>query len=440
MREQLRRALAASDRLAYLKAAQATLPREANQIGLERLEDVSPMDLPGQRSPIEEHTLILDYAEEPLEPVYFNLLNELQGRDGWRVEKLVDTVSVTSGSGLFFDLTRRLAMQQQEIAKLLAQLHGQVRALLGRWQKWCEEKRQLAFYDRAREEKDIGSQAATRPFNRRGLEEHDVAGMAAASPGEDGAELRQRLEVDRRLLANELNLLKLQVNWLRPHLKPTQESRHAGDPGLVTAFNTAMFEIVLLVAPHSELEHAVQTGALPKLVLNQRFRQCQPILIVNLRFRVVPERSSRGAYGYRGRAEIMFTSYALNEEELSVFRRELRRSQWGEVLGLLEENTASNLEALLGNLDELLADKQSKEKPPAPVSEDTNPFSALFSWTELFASTPSKADPLTPVEPLRPDNDIERVLRSFALLEARAWCRKLYDHEKQARQMPVWGE
>ena len=394
VREQLLRALASGDRLAYFKAAQIAVPREPNDIALDRLEELSHFDLPGQHSPIEEHTLILDHAEEPLEPVYFNLLNELQARDGWLVEKLVDTVSATPGSGLSLDLNRRITMQQQEVVKLLAQVQRQVRALVGQWQDWREQKRQLAVYDRARAAESTTRETALNQLSRRWQKENDtVVSTADLSREDQGAfqawlsgsetQLRQRLEVDRRLLANELNLLKLQANWLRPHLKPNQESRHSGDPALVTAFNTALFEVVLLVAPLSDLELAVDAGELPKLVLNQRYRRSWPILIVTLRFRAVPERSSRGAYGYRGRAEITFTSYALNQEELTVFRREMQRSQWGEVLGLVEGNTAANLDGLLADLDELLAEDQPAPPQPAPVSEDTNPFSALFSWHEL---------------------------------------------------------
>src|ERR1019366_10815199 len=86
----LRESLAAGDRLAYLKAAEKAGPCEANTIALNRLEKINPFHLPGQRSPVQRHVLILDHPDEPLEPLYFNLLDELQEREDWRGHLLSD--------------------------------------------------------------------------------------------------------------------------------------------------------------------------------------------------------------------------------------------------------------------------------------------------------------------------------------------------------------
>jgi len=244
--------------------------------------------------------------------------------------------------------------------------------------------------------------------------------------------------LDRRLLASELNLLKLQAQWLRPYLHPQQGSRATGSPDLVTAFNTAVFEVVLLVEVASELERAVQAGEMPKMLLHRSHRRYRPILIVDLRFRAVPERVAAGSHVYRGRAELTFTSYALNDDELTLFKRELQRSQWGAVLGLLERDTTLQLNALLGDLDELLAEETPKA--PAPTPEDTNPFSALLSIIHWFkASASEETSPILP-EPLQPDSEVERVLRSWALLEARRTCLEFYEHEKLRWHLPVTGD
>jgi len=72
-----------------------------------------------------------------------------------------------------------------------------------------------------------------------------------------------------------------------------------------------------------------------------------------------------------------FTSYALNDDERAVFIRELQRSEWGEVLGLLELDTTANLNALLSDLDELLTEAPALDPEQKPSSPDTNPFSAV---------------------------------------------------------------
>lgn len=392
---------------------------------------------------MERHQLVLDHVEEALEPIYFNLLDDLTAREGWTVTKLVDTVSATQGSGLSQDLGRRTQMQQQEAAKLLMRVQDRMRVLLRLWQQWREQKQRLASYAQAHDTNDPHHDAALRRLRNRWQEEAFVTD-SETNPETDNAfaswltdsetDQRQRLDLDRWLLASELNLLELQTQWLRPYLRPQQGNRATGSPDLITAFNTAVFEVVLLVELASELEHAVQAGELPKMLLHRSHRRCRPILIIELRFRAVPERVTAGSHAYRGRAELTFTSYALNDDEITVFKRELQRSEWGEVLGMLEHTTTTQLDALLADLDELLTEEPSK--PEAPVEEDTNPFSALFSIFSWFKPSPTGEHPPVPHEPLRPDSEIERVLRSWTLLEARRTCLEFYEHEKLRQKLP----
>lgn len=240
------------------------------------------------------------------------------------------------------------------------------------------------------------------------------------------SELRQRLEIDRQLLASELHLLKLQASWLKPYLHQIQKSESKENPALVNAFNTALFELVLLVELPSDIELAVQQGDLPKMLLGKQHRRPRPLLIVELRFRAVPERTTAGSYAYRGRAELTFTSYALNDDELAVLRREMERNEFGELFSMLEQKTPDTVHRLLSDLGELFRGNfQPKEAKPA--TEDVNPFSTLFSIGEWFKSSPEKTNDIH--EPIQLDSDVEQVLRSVTLLEARSACRELYEYE-----------
>jgi len=426
--------------LAYLKAAERAEPFEANAVALRRLNEINPFKLPGQRGPVEQHILVLDHTEEPLEPIYFNLLDDLQQRDGWRVTKLVDTAEGTIGAGFSTDLTRRVQQQQQHAAEQMTRIQNQIRSLLERLHKWREQKDSLKAYDAANGPEGAAKETAlwalhTRWRRTANPDLQDDAPKSAAAferwRQHSEAELGGQLAMDRELLTHQLQFLKLQMGWLKPYLQPHQTKQAKGDPNLVTAFNTAVFEVVLLVEPPSELEHSVRQGELPRMLLGKRHRRPRPVLLVELRFRAIPERTKGASYAYRGRAELTFTSYALNDEELAVFVRELQRSEWGEVLGLLEQDTATNLQALLGDLDELLADAPAKTPEQKRAPNDTNPFSALFSFSELFKSSEAESKHHSPSEPLKPDTDVEQVLRSFALLEARAFCEELYSSEKQ---------
>lgn len=86
------------------------------------------------------------------------------------------------------------------------------------------------------------------------------------------------------------------------------------------------------------------------------------------------------------------------------------------------------LNGLLSDLDELLGEAEPKPVNQKPERDDPNPFVALFSWFK----TSGDASGSTYQEPLRPDTDVERVLRSFALLEARKQCQEIYQSEKEA--------
>jgi len=450
VKRELRDYLWLGSQLAYLKAAALAEPVEPNTMALSRLVEQNPFKLPGQRSPVEQHTLILDHTDEPLEPIYFNLLDDLQAREGWRVTKLVDTVEGTHGAGFSSDLTRRVQQQQHNAAELTTRMQNQIRALLTQWQKWREQKDTLKTYAAANgpdgPDRDTALWALQTRWRRSANPELQSDALKSAAAAferwrqQSERELRGQLAVDQQLLKNQLQFLKLQAGWLKPYLQPHQTKQSKGDPDLVTAFNTAIFEVVLLVEPASDLEHSVRQGELPRMLLGKRHRRPKPVLMVELRFRAIPERTKSASYAYRGRAELTFTSYALKDDELTVFVRELQRSEWGEVLGLLEHDTTTNFDSLLSDLDELLAEPPAEPKAKLAAREETNPISALFSLGELFRASDGEAKPDVPTEPVKPDTDVEQVLRSVALLEARALCVEMYRKVKRHHHLPTTND
>jgi hypothetical protein len=438
----LRDAIGVDDKLAYLKTAAVAAPYKSNVFALDQLRKENIFNLPGHRSPTEQHTLTIDNPGEPLEPIYFDLIHELAAHEGWTIEKLTDTASATPGSGLSLDLNRRAQMDQHEASKLLLLMRQRIRGFVQEWQKWREQKRQLTLYAQARTPEDPASESGRRRLSHKWQEsEYNVGenreAMFALWLKESESELRTQTEIGRDLLAGDLNLLRLQANWLMPYLQAQAKSQHANDPAMVTAFNTAIFDIVLLVKLDSQLEPMVEMGELPKMLLNPKHRRSQPVLIVEIKFRAIPERTKIGAYAYRGRAELRFTSYALNEDELTVIRRELQRSEWGEVLGMMETNLSGNLNALLNDLDELLVEPK-QEHTATDKSEsfaETNPFTALFDFSEWFSRKETNTEAEL-IEPIKPDTEAEAVIRSVNLLEARQRCLEIYSRNKEVFRMP----
>jgi hypothetical protein len=438
----LRDSLAAANHLAYQHAAAQAKPVEVNAVALERLMETNPFDYPGHRSPVEQHTLELENVAEPVEPFYFQLLDQLQNQEGWRVTKLVDTVTSTNGPGFSTDLTARVTQQQHQAAEQMLRMQHQVRTLLQQWQKWKDLREQLRAYDAASEKNGPDRETAEWALHLRWrrLIEAAPEGHRTNTDTEfrrwrkqSETDLRRLVEIDRRLLAQQLNFLKLQAGWLRPYLQTSVAPTGKNDPSLVNAFNTALFEVLLLVELPSGIDVRVQKGELPKMLSNRKHQRAAPVLLIELRFRAIPERAKAGHYGYRGRVTMTFTSYALREDELRVLVRELQRSDWGEVLGIVEADLAGNLSALLNDLDELLVEPDttavSSGKPESP-STNANPFTALFDFSNWRAAETEQHN-YVGKEPLRADTETEAVLRTLALLEARESCLELYHRSKE---------
>jgi hypothetical protein len=387
----LREALRRNDSTTYLLAAAKARPVEANGIAIERLEPENPFHLPGFKSPKQQHTLIYDSFEESLEAFYFWLLDTLTA-DEWTVSKLADTFSPTPGSGLFSEMTRRESRAQQEAMRLLRDAHTLVQDIL----------RSATRAGDAREITDIN--------NPRG-----------------------RTEVEHALLKSKLETLKLYARWLGPYLRQARQlaPRTSGHASLLNLFNTTTAEVILSAQKEYPVNEDVVRGELPKMFLKAKHRNYFSVLIVEFKMRAAPERTTPGAYGYRGRFDLTLTSYALNGDELAVLHRELDRENLVEVIHSLGEASLTTLNNLVKEIDVLVTEPKQSE----PVTTDPNPFTALFDFSGWFGGGDRVVDKEAPVA-LRPDSAIEAVIRSQAILEARRRCVGCYNRCKQVLQMP----
>jgi hypothetical protein len=208
------------------------------------------------------------------------------------------------------------------------------------------------------------------------------------------------------------------------------EQRAAETASLVTTFNTSLMELVLLGEIPYKPEDDVNAGELPKSFKKLKVRKYSSVVIVEFRFRSIPERTERG-YGFRGRTEIVFTGYGLNEEELKILRKQIEKDDVGDMLQIVEGTTES-LEQLSEDIAHFLeGDKEKKEEKKEKKSEDTNPFSALF---EPIANLFKKEEKKEGDKP-KSDSYEEKIIRSQAIIEARKKCSKIYDSFKKSRNM-----
>ena len=236
-----------------------------------------------------------------------------------------------------------------------------------------------------------------------------------------------------------METLRLYARWLGPHLRQARqlEQNARCDAGLVSVFNTTAVEVTLLGEREYAVAEDVDRGELPKMFLKAKRRTYFSVLILELRLCAAPERTSPGAYGYRGRFELTLTSYALNQEELTVLRQEIDRENLGELVRTVAGNSTGTLNEIMKQVETLLPERVKAEAKP----DDPNPFLALFGLEDRGPEREKDHGNLSATVPwwsVTPDTDVEAVIRSQAVLDARRWCLEFHNRCKLALKMPCF--
>ncbi|MEK6855053.1 MAG: hypothetical protein AABX73_02415 [Nanoarchaeota archaeon] len=462
----------------YLKAAEIAKPIESDYLDIEHtLLTKGAFSLQGFKAPIEKHTLAYDLSSQNLEPIYFWLLDFVNEQYG-RSEKLVDNFVSSVGSGHFSEMSRKATVLQEEAMKIFGTVNTVIRSVLNIIYDLKEFKLRLTHYKDLKSSDEKTKNAATLSLKQIWMDNVDIkrgnssikamaqqfdyvtlidAFMVANSLEEvdkldindrvkrilqqrvseflkwikeSEKELSKRFEIEKTYLKSQINSLKLYARWLKPYLKTAQqlEQNATANASLVHAFNTSLFELVLLAKGKYEVELDIVKGELPKFFRKINAREYYPITIIELLFRSVPDRTDqRGGYIFRGRADIIFSSYALNDDELKVLKEKVEEDNLGDIYKIIEGATEKSLAELKDDIEEFLGDEKEEEKEK---SIDMNPFSALFS---SFKKKEEKKDLLKGIPK---DTEYEKVLRSQAILHSRFRCRKFYDIFKKVHNMP----
>jgi hypothetical protein len=370
--------------------------------------------------------------DDSLEAFYFNLLDWLEGQ-GWQVMKLVDHFHSAAGSGFAGDLSRREMKSQQEAARLLEASHELVGKMLRRVERIKEMERQFNVLSVTGGPPTPNLQAApekTVPESRKTNPDDDSTWISS-SPDE----LRTRLELERKQLRGQMDLLRLQARWVQPWLRSGDELREhtSRRADLVTAFNTALLKVVLLARRELPVTEMIHDGELPKLFANVPHRNYTPSVLVELQFRTAPKRVSTGTHVFRGRVEVVLTSYALHDAEVAALEREMDRDDVGHLLHALGAGSVASAEAMIADIERLLAPSQAAVQEPE--HSDPNPFLVLWSllvdlWRWLFTQGKQPVP-----DDLTPDRTHERILRSQAALLSRRDCLDTFAAVKQLARL-----
>ncbi|MEM4248300.1 MAG: hypothetical protein QXH80_03450, partial [Candidatus Nanoarchaeia archaeon] len=226
---------------------------------------------------------------------------------------------------------------------------------------------------------------------------------------------------------------------VKPYLKAARllEQRAEHPSALVSLFETSYFELALLGMADYNVLSDVGKQELPKIFALHKTRKYYPCVLIELKFRTYPssERTSHGGRAFIGQAQVTFTSFALNEDEIKLLKNQLDKDNFRDLIQLTEGATTESIEQLKYDVEEFLEEPKKEEKKE---EKEVNPFSALFSiFKKEKAEEPKEKKKEIDIasKPLKPDDSFEKVIRSQAAIEGRKKCRKLYEAFKRNYNM-----
>ena len=257
---------------------------------------------------------------------------------------------------------------------------------------------------------------------------------------ESEKELRKRYNLERSYLKSQVNSLKLYSRWAKPYLKAAQQlemKEHGREPALVKTFSTILLELTLFGKSKINIKDSVLAGDFPQdfkeLKTTRDYFSC---VLISFKFRGIPSRTPRGDYVSGGKAEISFSSYALNSDEIEKFNKELEKEDVEDVLKLIEGSTTESLGNLQEEINLFLEEKDETEDKKS--KDDSNPFLALIGHYNKKEPKEDKKESKKEEKEkkLRKDDWIEKThIREFAIKKAEEINFLLFDIYKKAHGM-----
>ncbi|MFH1325288.1 MAG: hypothetical protein ABIH49_00765 [archaeon] len=450
--------------------------------------------------PVLEHWLVYDSTSETLEPVYFFIL-DLMNLRGLQTEKLIDNFSSSPGSGHFGELGQRATVMQQQGVKILGDVNTVLRSVLNIIYDLKEFRIRLQYYNDLKTKDKEKSEAARLALKQIWMDKVDInkgnSSIKAMAVQQVGAyqtlidafliardeslrwpngkeidlnervkrilsarikefniwlsqsemELKKRYELEKTYLRSQVNSLKLYARWAKPYLAAAQklESTEPGrEPALVKVFNSILLELALFGKSPIDPKKLAVAGNLPEEFTNDAFlktikRKYYGCALVDFKFRGIPQRigGQQSHYVFGGRADVYFSAYSLNEDEIKKINEELEKSDQEDVLKLIEGATTESLNQLQEEINFFLEEK-TKEEEKEISTDGSNPFLALLGFYNN--KNQPKKETKTEKKSIRPDNWVEKTqLRIAAKKAAIDNVFNLFDIYKKLHHMPNYG-
>ncbi len=454
----------------------------------------SPENIPAEEvkeKPGSKHSLVYDSSSETLEPIYFFIL-DLMGDFRLETEKYSDTFTSSPGSGHFSELGAKATAMQQQGTKILGDINTVMRSILNIIYDLREFKIRLQSYNDLKSKDKNRAVAAVLSLKQIWLDKVDinkgnssVKAMALGQAGfqtlidaflvaknvEDadkldlndrvkrivkarvlefndwlensGKELQKRYDLEKTYLKSQVNSMKLYARWAKPYLRAAAqlEMKEQGrKPDLVKVFNTLLLELTILGKKELKIQELALEGKLPaefkRLQQKRNYFSC---VLVDFRFRGIPQKAGQH-YIFGGKSEIIFSSYALNADEIEKLNEEVEKSDIGDVLGLVEGITTESLEQMKGDIEFFLGE-DGHEHEHTHSHDESNPFVALVGGYDKKEEHhhEEKKEKINRVIKVTPDTWIEKThLRSLAATTAEDMAFNVFDFYKQAHDMPSY--
>jgi len=448
----------------------------------------------GKPAPVWEHKIVYDTNLNTLEPVYYWLIDYLNGAYAG-AEKISDTFAASPGSTYFADLGARATKMQEEGMKIMATVNAVVKSIINLIYDLKNFEIRLKQYDKAnskdpavKEEgilglKEIwmnsvdaqrGMGSINNMAHQYGFTTLRPAFMAATSAenvdtmdlndivkrilkpriGEffdwakvSEAELRKRYDIEKSYLQNQISTLNLYATWVKPYLTAAEQLRMKEKPteaALVSVFGQMVLELGLLSKKPLKIDELVLSKDLPPEFLKKAksIRQFYKLLAIDFVFRTYPTQQAPHA----GRLEINFKAYVLNEDELAILNKMREEKNKDSMLNLAQNLSEDSLKKLKEDIDYFLVPKkEEKEEEGSLFKGAYDDFKkTLFGQTmeekekerkkkeeEDKAKLAEKVKKLWE-EGIPADSHEESVVREFAELDSSVSCFNAFDVFKKA--------
>ena len=440
--------------------------------------------------PDTSHMIVYDSSTETLEPIYFYII-DLMEEFGMKPEKLIDNFDSSPGSGHFGELGQRATIMQQQGGKILGDINTVLRSVLNIIYDLKEFKIRLQAYDdyKTKDKKEAAilslkqiwmdkvdmqkgnSSIKAMALGQAGFQTLIDAFLAAQNSSlkyangkeidlndrvkriliprlqefegwlkHSGEELTKRYELEKNYLRSQVNSLKLYSRWAKPYLIAAQQletsSVGSREPALVKTFNTIILELTLLGKEKLDIEANSFTGDLPvdfrKMKPKRDYYSC---ILIQFRFRGIPQKVvQQSHYAFGGKAEITFSSYSLNKDELDKLDEELKQSDIEDTLKLIEGTTTESLDRLQDEINYFLEEKSEEEEKGD--KDTSNPFLALLGFYNKSEKPKKEELKEKKVGKIKPDDWIEKThFRPLTVDAGKAKAFKLFDIYKKSHKM-----